>query len=252
LSGLELNPTWIFLPDSQVKALLDNTELRASTPALEQAVAEKPTVRSPLQQVPPDAARIFAEKLLGARLPKPQEWQAVMKLFGAITNGNFRGPNFKNLWSFVEAYREGGQIVRWRPNEGVFLPLVPTPGTGSRRKFVDDGQVRADAGGSHLWFAPVDDGPAVEGFVNLVGNVSIYLYDDAAKQYFVAGGSALSPPGIDFTEPQKVEAASVIGAKRVTEGFSDVGIRPAFDAPPGFRERYRLLVLVRGQKYLTL
>ena len=62
----------------------------------------------------------------------------------------------------------------------------------------------------------------------------------------------LSPPALDFiTEPRKIEAAGLIGAKRVTEGFSDVGIRPAFDAPPGFRERYTLLVLVRQQTFLT-
>ena len=101
------------------------------------------------------------------------------------------------------------------------------------------------------WFAPVDEGPATGGFVNLTGNVSIYLYDETGKQFYVAGGSALSPPGIDFKEPQRVEAGSLIGARRVTEGFSDGGIRPAFDAPPGFKERYKLLVLVRQQGFLT-
>ena len=80
----------------------------------------------------------------------------------------------------------------------------------------------------------------------------IYLYDDATKQYYVAGGSALAPPGIDVTKPLKVEAAGRIGARSVTEGFSDVGIRPAFDAPPGVRERFEFLRLVQGQRYLTL
>jgi hypothetical protein len=214
-------------------------------------VNEKPSARSPLQQVPPDAAKIFTEKLLGARLPTPREWQAVMKLSGSATGGNFRGPSFAGLWRFLEGYREGGQIVRWRPNEGVFLPLVTTPGAAGRRKYVDDGAATAEAAAGRLWFTPVDEGPATGGFINLTGNVSVYLYDDAAKQFYVAGGSALSPPGIDFTQPLKVEAAGLIGAKRVTEGFSDVGIRPAFYAPPGFRERYKLLVLVREQKFLT-
>src|SRR5258708_6562220 len=98
---------------------------------------------------------------------------------------------------------------------------------------------------------PRPRGAPAGGFFHLVGNVWIYLYDVAAKQFYVAGGSALSPPGIDFTQPQKVEAAGLVGAKRVTEGFSDVGLRPAFDAPPGFRERYKLLLLVRQQKFLT-
>ncbi len=252
--GIELSPNWILLLDAQVTALLDDsataTALRKANPMLDRAVAEKPTRRSPLQQVPPDAARIFTEKLLGARLPTPLEWSAVIQLFGPETRGKFRGPSFSGLWRFLENYKEGGQIVRWRPNEGVFLPLVATAGTTTRRKFADDGQA-AESDDGRLWFAPVDDGPAAGGFVHLIGNVSTYLYDTAAKQYYVAGGSALSPPGIDFRQPQKVEAASLIGAKRVTEGFSDVGVRPAFDAPPGFRERYKLLVLVREQKYLT-
>lgn len=250
--GIEVDPTWIYLRDAQVQSLLDNADLRASTPALALAVNEIPTARSPLQQVPPEAALLFAQQVLGARLPKPEEWRAVAKLFGPATDGYFRGPAFQNLWRFLDAYKEGGQAVRWRPNEGVFLPLVPVPGTAARRNFADDGQAATQSDKGNLWFAPVDDGPASGGFINLFGNVWIYLYDDVKKQFFVAGGSALSPPGVDITEPQKVEAAGLIGATKVTEGFTDVGIRPAFDAPPGFKERYKLLVLVRGQKYLTL
>ncbi len=253
-NGFELNPTWIYLRDAQVASLLDNTELRKSTPVLDEAVTETPTVRSPLQQVPPDAAKFFVEKLLGARLPTLKEWAAVIKLHGADAAGNFRGPTFAGLWKFLEAYREGGQIVRWRPNEGAFLPLVANPGTTLRRKVVDDGSAAAGVAGTRLWFSAVDEGAAPGGFVNLTGNVSIYLYDSAGTPpaFYAAGGSVLSPPGLDFiTEPRKIEAAGLIGAKRVTEGFSDVGIRPAFDAPPGFKERYKFLVLVRQQGFLT-
>ena len=253
-NGIELNPTWISFPTSDVKGLLDDTDLRTKTPALDQVVAEKPTLRSPLQQVPPEAARIFAEKVLGARLPTPKEWEAVMQLFGPNPAGNFRGTSFKNLWTFIANYHAGGQSWTWRPNEGAFLPLVVTPGTTGRRKYADDGSVATEADKGSLWFAPVDEGPATGGFVHLVGNVSIYLYDPAVKpnpQFYAVGGSVLSPPGVDFMQPQKVEAAGLIGAKTVTEGFSDVGIRPAFDAPPGFRERYKLLLLVRQQAFLT-
>ena len=252
-SGLELNPTWIYLRDAQVASLLDNKELRAGNRELDQAVTEAPTVRSPLQQVPPDAAKLFVEKLLGARLPTPKEWAAVMKLHGTETKGSFRGPAFAGLWKFLEAYREGGQIVRWRPSEGAFLPLVANPGTTLRRKYVDDGSAAPGAAGTKLWFSLVDEGPAPGGFFNLTGNVSIYLCDTSVTPpaFYAAGGSLLSPPGLDFTQPQKIEAAGLIGAKRVTEGFSDVGIRPAFDAPPGFKERYKLLVLVRQQGFLT-
>jgi hypothetical protein len=251
--GLELNPSW-FSPDyttAAVKGLLDDPELRAQHPELGQAATEQPTRLSPLQQVPPAAAKIFVEKFLGARLPTIKEWQTVLKVVGPPASGNFRGPNFQKLFNYLRDYKVADQTVSWRPSEGVYLPRVTTPGSTARRPYVDDGQAGPDPDESHLWFAPVDEGPATGGFVNLTGNVSIYLYDEAAKQFYVAGGSALSPPGIDFTQPQKVEAAGLIGAKSGTEAYSDVGIRPAFDAPPGFRERYKLLLLVRGQKFLT-
>lgn len=250
--GVEVNSEWIYLQDAQVQSLLDNVELRASTPALDQAVTENPTARSPLQMVPPVAARIFAEQVLGARLPKPEEWRAVTNLLGKATNGFFRGASFQRLWRFLEDYREGGQVVRWRPNEGAFPIMESVPGTAARRKRADDGQAVDAPDQGKLWLAPVEDGPSTGGFINLYGNVWVYLYD-GVKDFYVAGGSALSPPGVDIAEPRKVEASGLIGATKVTdEGFTDVGIRPAFDAPPGFRERYKLLVLVREQKYLTL
>ncbi len=249
--GLELNPSWFFYTTAAVKGLLDDPEVRAKTPALEQAAVETPSLRSPLQQVPPDVAKIFAEKILGARLPTLREWQAVMKVVGRPAAGNFRGPNFQKLFNYLRDYNVAGQTIPWRPNEGVFLPRVASTPGGPRRNYVDDGQAGTDPDESRFWFAPVDEGPATGGFINLTGNVSVFLQDDATNQFYVAGGSVLSPPGIDFTQPQKVEAASLIGAKPGTEAYSDVGIRPAFAAPPGFRERYKLLVLVREQGFLT-
>ncbi len=249
--GFEVNPSWIYSPTALVAGILDNTDLRAVTPALEQMLSENPTLRSPVQMVPPEAARIFAEQVLGARLPRLAEWRAVTAMLGKPTDGYFRGPRFQATSNAFETFKEGGQTIGWRPKEGAFLPMVAVPGTAARRKFTDDGQLATQADKGKLWFAPVDEGPSTGGFINLFGNVWIYL-TDGGKDFYVAGGSALSHPGVDITEPHKVEAASVIGATKVREGFTDVGIRPAFDAPPGFRERYKLLVLVRGQKYLTL
>jgi hypothetical protein len=125
----------------------------------------------------------------------------------------------------------------------------------AKRKYADDGAVSTGPDKGKLWFAPVDEGPSTSNFINLYGNVWVYLCDaaDPAKPvFYVAGGSALSPPGVDIMEPQKVEAVGMIGATKVREGFADVGIRPAFDAPPGFKERYKLNQLVRRQNYLTL
>lgn len=250
-TGLELNPSWFFFKTASVKGLLENTELRAANVALDKAASEKPSLRSPLQQVPPEAARAVAERLVGARLPTPREWAAVMKVVGKPAEANFRGPDFQNLFYYLRDYNVAGQTVPWRPNAGAFLPKVAVEGSKVRRTFNDDGHAATTADEGRLWFGPVDEGPVTGSFVNLTGNISIFLFDPATSAYYVAGGSALSPPGIDFTQPQKVEAAGLIGAKPGTEPYSDVGVRPAFEAPPGFRERYKLLVLVREQKYLT-
>lgn len=243
--GIEVNTTWIYHRNPQVQGLVDNTALLESRPELDRAFKETPTARSPLQQLPPDTARIFAEQVLGARLPKPEEWRAVVNLAGRPTDGYFRGSSFQQLWTFLENYREGGVPIAWRPGAGAF----------KKPRTADDGQPATMPDKQRLWPAPVDEGPETNGFTNLFGNVWTYLYDEAAKAYFVAGGSVLSPPGLDFTQPQKVEGSALIGSTAATalqDGYSDVGIRPAFDAPPGFRERYKFLVLVRNQKYLTL
>jgi hypothetical protein len=255
--GFELNPEWFYATTAAIKGLIDtlkdSPEARAQNPDLNQALnsdQEKPTLRSPLQYVPPDAARVIAEKMLGARLPTVREWEAVMKVVGTPPAGNFRGPNFQRLFKYLREYNVAGQRLTWRPSDGAFRPKVPTPG-GLPKTYEDDGQAGPDPDDKRLWFAPVEEGPATGGFVNLTGNVSIYLYDTAGKNSYVAGGSALSPPGIDFTQPQKVEGSALIGGKSGKDPYTDVGIRPAFDAPPGFKERYKLLVLVRQQGFLT-
>jgi hypothetical protein len=250
--GLELNPGWFHFTTAQVKGLFDDAELLASTPPLKQAMEEKPTRLSPLQQIPPAAAKLFVEKMLGARLPTVEEWGAIMQTLAPATTGNFRGSGFQRLFNYLRDYNVAGQTLTWRPNTGAFPVMVTPPGGGRKIPLADDGQSGAGASGTRLWPAPVDDGPATAtGFVNLTGNVWFYLQGPGNEQFFVAGGSSLSPPGIDLTQPQKVEPRGLIGATKVTEGFSDVGIRPAFDAPPGFRERYKLLVLVRQQGFLT-
>jgi hypothetical protein len=240
--GVAMTDKWIYQADSQVQGLIDNEEA-----ALKQASKdEKPTARSPIQQIPPPAAKMFAERVLGARLPKPQEWRAVTKLAGRPQAGFFRGASFEKLWSFVVNYNVGGQSLKWRPNAGIY----------SKSKVIEDGKPASLPDSGRLWLASVDEGPQSEGFVNLYGNVWILLEDSTkTNTFFVAGGSALSHPGIDIVEPQALEASGLIGSTRaaaISDPYSDVGIRPAFDAPPGFRERYKFLVLVRGQKYLTL
>jgi hypothetical protein len=246
--GLELNEAWFIRTTALVKGQIDDPAVRAQVRPLAQAVAEVPTLRSPLQYVSPEAAKILTEKMLGARLPTPAEWQAVLQVTGKPAAANFRGPNFQELFEYLRNYNVANQTIPWRPNEGAFRPKVPS-GTG-RANYVDDGRTSEDRDESRFWFTSVDDGPETGGFINLLGNISIFL-EDGTSAFFVAGGSVLSPPEIDFTKPQKVEGAGMIGARPGTEAYSDVGIRPAFSAPPGFKERYRLLELVRKQGFLT-
>ncbi|HWA25948.1 MAG TPA: serine/threonine-protein kinase [Lacunisphaera sp.] len=245
---LELNPTWIYAPIALTKGLLDaNSEARTTSPAMEQMASETPTLNSPLQQVTSSAAKIFAEKMLGARLPTIKEWNAAIQATGAtVADAHYRGPKFQQVFEFVRDFRAGGQIQPWRPNAGVFTPQ----GVDLKN---DDGRAVNGTEQGPMWFRPVEDGPAPKGFVNLLGNISIFLTGENPSDYYVAGGSVLSPPGIDFTKPQKITAGGgMIGGRAGNAAYSDVGIRPAFDAPPGFKERYTLLKLVREQKYLTL
>ena len=254
-NGYEVNLSWFKTLDAAMDGLKANDDLLKATPELNRAFTENPTPRSPVQHLPPEAAKVFAEQVLGARLPKPEEWRAVSALFGKPTEGYFRGSGYQKLGSFLANYKEGGVLVTWRPTVSAFLPLVKTAGSLQPKPYADDGQVSGLPDKGRLWFAPVDEGPVMGGFINLFGNVWVYLLDPAKSQYYVAGGSVLSPPGVDIMEPQKVEGSGLIGSSRTTtpkDAYSDVGLRPAFDAPPGFRERYKLLVLVREQKYLTL
>jgi hypothetical protein len=242
--GFEVNPSWFTYPGPTVKELIDNPTVMGQLRPLTQMVSEVPTARSPLQYVSPEAAKIFSEKILGARLPTTREWEAVLQVAGTPAAGNFRGPNFQELFEFLRNYTGGGLPIQWRPNEGAFRPRV------GGANFVDDGRSSGDRDESRFWFTSVDEGPATGGFVNLTGNVSIFLEELGTGAFYVAGGSVLSPPGVDFNVPQKV-AGGLVGGKAGTEAFADVGLRPAFDAPPGFKERFRFLELVRKQGFLT-
>lgn len=251
--GFELNSSWFIINTSLVNGLRSpDPAAREKSPegyrVVEQALSEAPTLRSPLQEMSPEAAKLFAEKILGARLPTPSEWQATVSAVGKPAAGNFRGPNFEALFKFLREYNEGGQAIPWRPNEGIFRPRVAQE--GRKVPYPDDGRSSEDRDESRMWFTSVDEGPVTGKFINLTGNVSIYL-QDGTNTFYVAGGSVLSPPGIDFTEPRAVEGTTLIGGKAGRDAFSDVGIRPAFEAPPGFKERFKLLELVRKQGFLT-
>jgi len=255
--GIELNPSWIYRPDAQVAPLIDPNRIGATVPALEPLARERPNERSPVQRVSPDLARRFVEEILGARLLTPREWRALVEGLRVGEGVNLRDQRFSTLWSYLETYRTADQTIGWRPNQDIFLPLLPIQEGGRMRRMPlrDNGQAVTATSDSHLWPSPVDDGPDIGGFIHLFGNVWTYLYDPEERGYYVAGGSALSPPALDPLQPQKVEGIPLIGNSRgraLVDGFSDVGIRPAFDAPPGLRDRLEMFRLVRAQQFITL
>jgi hypothetical protein len=92
-----------------------------------------------------------------------------------------------------------------------------------------------------LWFREAPSGAAV--FVDLVGNVAEFVTDDAGKQVYVIGGSALSPP------TRELGKAFAVAADQASGGFSDVGFRLAFSEPARGTEKLR--ELVAGDWYLT-
>ncbi|MBL9193464.1 MAG: phage tail tape measure protein [Opitutaceae bacterium] len=255
-TGLELNGQWIYRPDAQVAPLLE-TRTGASEPALEALVRERPVPRSPLQRISPGLAREFVERVLGARLLTPDEWKAFVADLPAPPQSNLRDRTFSQLWRFLEGYRTADQVISWRPNQDIYLPLQPTEQGGRTRRLPmsDPGTAPPDRDDTRLWPAPVDDGPETAGFIHLFGNVWTYLYDPVSQRYFVGGGSALAPPALDPKAPHPVEGVPLIGNSRgraLVDGFSDVGVRPAFDAPPGLRDRMEMFRLVRLQQFLTL
>jgi formylglycine-generating enzyme required for sulfatase activity len=255
--GIELNSRWIYRPDAQLAPFLGADAESGAGAAVAPLVRERPSERSPLQRVSPDLARRLCEELLGARLPTPAEWRALAAAEGAAEAANRRDARFATLWRFLETARAGDQGIAWRPNRDIFLPLQAVKeGARTRRlPLADDGRAVTEAEDGHLFPADVDAGPESFGFVHLFGNVWTYLHDPDERRYYVAGGSALAPPGIDAREPQRVEGIPLIGNSRgqaLTDGFSDVGVRPAFDAPPGVRDRLEMFRLVRTQQFLTL
>ncbi|MFO1448474.1 MAG: hypothetical protein U1F61_09985 [Opitutaceae bacterium] len=255
--GLELNPQWIYRPDAQVAPLLEDRGAAGTQVALEPLLRERPSPSSPVQRISPGLAKEFVERVLGARLLTPQEWKSLVATLAPPKQANQRDRSFAQLWSFLETYRTADQLITWRPNQDIYLPLQPTDLGGRTRRLPmrDAGEAAAETSDAHLWPAPVDDGPETAGFVHLFGNVWTYLYDPEGQRYFVGGGSALSPPSLDPRTPQPVEGIPLIGNSRgraLVDGFSDVGIRPAFDAPPGLRDRMEMFRLVRLQQFLTL
>jgi hypothetical protein len=175
---------------------------------------------------------------LGARLPTPEEWLAIGRLFGAEAGrGNFRDEAWTRQLRYIVEFGNKEQAP-W-PDAGMFGPRSLT---NIKRKDAAEPAVRTDD--SVLWFSAVDEGPEIGGVRNLFGNVAIYLFDESTTKFFVAGGSAISPPEIDPLKTYDLP-------RNVEDGFADVGFRPAFDASPELIQRAKFMQILRQQRFIT-
>jgi hypothetical protein len=197
-----------------------------------------PTHNHPIQNIPPAAARTFAEKLLGARLPTPEEWNALAETFPELALPNAPGANFSDAtWLAQRDHLATAATAEkpW-PDAGAFTP-PETPSGAKAAAYNPNGN------DGILWFAEVGTvGNEAPGFTHLFGNIATWTYDPEGKTYGIAGGSAISPANVN--------PARVYPAEAFSEGFADVGLRPAFDAPPALIQRGLLMSAIRRQPYL--
>lgn len=194
----------------------------------------------PLQYIPPQAALYLAKDVFGCRLPTVDEWNALVEAKAPLKMAEPKGPNFRDLlWQRERDYLVAANVQDLPIDADIFWP-----GNAATQKRGRQAQaVLPDREDGVLWFAPVG-GDSTEGVRHLFGNVSEYLFDESSGKFFIAGGSALSPPEVDPATPYPVDT------RLATAGFSDVGLRLAFNAPGGLTGRARLNQLFRDRAFL--
>ncbi|MDR0353890.1 MAG: hypothetical protein LBI02_11300 [Opitutaceae bacterium] len=197
-----------------------------------------PSAAHPVQNIPPAAARAFAERVLGARLATPEEWASLATLYAERAAPAAPGANFSDTaWLAQRDHlvQRGANFEYPWPDFGAFVPIDYAGGSRQNAQ-----PYAPDADDRMLWFA--DTGDTGGDFAHLYGNVATYLHDPLSDRYSVAGGSALSPAGLDPKTAYPIDAFA--------EGYADVGLRPAFDVSKAMLIRASLIKLFRAQPYV--
>jgi len=217
-------------------------ELRAerfNRMVLGDAAGGMPSERQPMQHVSAEVALWFAG-LCGCRLPTAGEWQAAYRQFEKDTPGdrwNLRDSTWELQRAYVASARAAGVLLPW-PDEGAFRPEDGFASAGQ------DGHSRPESDGTLFFRAADASGGTV--FHHLVGNVAQYVCNaseafealpgrpspqaiaefagQARGSLYVIGASALSAPELPVDVPLPLPHAD--------QGYSDVGFRLAFTAPP--------------------
>ena len=164
-----------------------------------------PDTDMPMQSLSPAACETWA-RAMGCRLPTLAEWR-IAYAAAPSAEANLRDQAWARQRDFVAAQRATAPLP-W-PNEGGYASSNENPQTAPAAS-TDDGFV---------FFRPVD--PGAPGLRNLEGNVAEVVYSQGVDSAALAivGGSAMSPPGLDPTEPVAVSG----GARR--RGSADIGVR---------------------------
>ena len=251
---LELRENWVATEGSLGTYYYTKTIRRPSPPEYSH----------PMQQISPHLAIYFAA-FLGCRLPSSAEWALASKLYSQTGRQNLRDQTWNKQKEYVPKLDQKVTFLV-QPDSGIFLP---DNGKESNSDSIPRNENTYSDDGS-LWFDSVRSGDHSP-IKHLIGNVAEYVFDapeafdhefgngsqlDGAKvvrfaksekyrhQFFVIGGSALSPPELKISIPYPVGTL-----KNHRRGYSDVGFRLAFSPPKPLA--VRLKTLVANQQYLS-
>ncbi|MEM9066109.1 MAG: hypothetical protein AAGB51_11535 [Planctomycetota bacterium] len=206
------NVSWVFRHPTMSQDA--NGLIPLIAPGTDPAQNPPPRVEHPVQWISPAAAQAFVS-LIGCDIPTALTWEAARRAelaTGAEGVPNLRDRAWEQQRDYTISRRGEGRQAEW-PDGGVFDDTdAPTRASASALDSVD----------GVVWFTRASEGPGVV-FKNLVGNVAEFVVMDDGSTG-VIGSSALSPWGPeDAGIARPVDGAS-------PSGWSDVGLRPAFDA----------------------
>ena len=224
-----------------------------NTPSLEESanyypkgrMPEGPSRSHPMHHISPHAAVYFAA-LLRCRLPSPDEWKVANKVYPNTQGRNIRDKTWEAHKQHIVRLQKEQRIRVSYSDSAIFWP---TGGIAQPRKIGKNAEGDFRYNDGTLWFQRVNSS-GIPDCSHLVGNVAEYVFDKSdlydknfnkrspisvenvleftkkyATNFFVIGGSALSPLALDVSKPYPVEMSN----QRL--GYSDVGLRLAFSAP---------------------
>jgi len=230
---------------------------------LNKASGGAPSLDDPVQYLPPRAT-IYLAALLGCRLPTTAEWDYAWQSENrAQARLHLPGKTLTYYIAYLTSENSTNDARLPKPNAWDLFDYSAPPLSNSLENYGTDSN-------PVLFFEPVDSGNGQTTSINLGGNVADYVFDNendyhtalnnwfknpnsltsdaitsfmtstALEGIYVIGGSALSPLGnlspgksitIDWQNSPQVPIESDNNNLIRPRGFSDVGLRLAYDVP---------------------